>query len=696
MQIKQILLSMGAMACMLTACNQAKAPEAFGPCPNEDQIRWQEMEYYAFIHFSMNTFTDIEWGYGDVDPKRFNPSAVDCNQWAEVCKRAGMKGIILTAKHHDGFCLWPTATTDYSVKQSPWRNGQGDLVRELADACRKHGLKLGIYLSPWDRNHAAYGTPAYIEVFRNQLRELLTNYGEIFEVWFDGANGGTGYYGGANENRSVDRKSYYDWPGTYRLVRELQPHAMIFGDGGPDVRWCGDEEGWVGETNWSLLRRDEVWPGWPHYEQLRYGHADGTHWVPAEVNVSTRPGWFYHESEDHKVKTLPQLLDIYYQSFGRNGTLLINFPVDRRGLIHEKDAQAVTELAEAVKADFAVNLAEQAPVSASNVRGGADAYDGSNTTDLDKESYWATDDSVTTASLTIDLGRPTAFDRFLVQEYIRLGQRVEAFTLEALVDGAWITLDRQTTIGYKRILRLPTTVASQVRFTVTAAKACPLISHIGLYNAPQLLTAPIVRRDQAGTVTLQAADPETEIYYSLDGSTPGTGSLKYIEPFVVEGKCRFQAIAYDPQSGKSSAVTEEPFDIARRAWQLAGVNDSGAAALLDGDPATAWHQSADKQMPVDLIIDLGATYNLKGFRYLPDQSRWPKGIIYGYAFFTSTDGKRWNQVSAGEFSNIRNHPLWQTRMFDPTLARYVKLRALSNTDETHEAGYAELDVITAD
>lgn len=693
MTYKHYMSALGLMLALLPACKEAEAPTACGPCPSEDQIAWQEMERTAFIHFSMNTFNDVEWGYGDVPPETFNPSDLDCNQWVSICKKAGIKGIILTCKHHDGFCLWPTATTEYSVKHSPWRDGKGDLVRELSDACHKQGLKFGIYLSPWDRNAACYGTPEYIDMFRAQLTELLTNYGDIFEIWFDGANGGTGYYGGARENRNVDRKNYYDWPTTIAMVRKLQPHAMIFGDGGPDVRWCGDEEGWVGETNWSTLRRDEVYPGWPLYEQLRYGHEDGTHWVPAEVNVSTRPGWFYHESEDHKVKTLPDLLDIYYQSVGRNGLSLINFPIDKRGLIHPNDSAQMVKLQAAIEADFAEDLTKKATVTASNVREDARKFRADNVIDNNKDSYWATDDSVTQASLTIKLDKPTAINRFLVEEYIRLGQRVKGFTVEALMDGQWKLLDTQTTIGYRRILRLPTVTTDQIRFTVTDAKACPLISRVALFHAPKVLTAPIVRRDKQGMVSITAADPEAIIHYTTDGSEPSAESPTYAQPFKIDQPTTFKAIAFDPDSKQCSPVTTEPFDISRAPWKIMGTKDAKSENIFDGNPATMWQQQGSR-MPMDLVIDLADTQSLSGFRYLPDQSRYAKGIIFNYEFAVSADGKNWKVVSEGEFSNIKNNPLWQSRTFDSVPARYVRLRTLSNTEGNNGAGYAEFDIIT--
>ncbi len=347
-RITLLLLSV----CLLVSCFQTPPPAALDPLPAERQLKWHDLEFYAFVHFNMNTFTDMEWGTGGESPELFNPTELDCRQWARVCKEAGMKGIILTAKHHDGFCLWPSEFTEHSVISSPWKEGKGDVVQELAEACKEYGLKLGLYLSPWDRNHAEYGTDAYLTYFRNQLTELMTNYGEVFEVWFDGANGGTGYYGGANEERRVDRETYYDWPNTRQIVRDLQPNAVMFSDAGPGVRWVGNEAGWAGETNWSILRRDEFYPGSPNYKDLTSGHEDGTHWVPAEVDVSIRPGWYYHQSEDHKVRSVKELVDIYYHSIGRNASFLLNFPVDRRGLIHENDVEQLMKMVEVIKRDM--------------------------------------------------------------------------------------------------------------------------------------------------------------------------------------------------------------------------------------------------------------------------------------------------------------------------------------------------------
>lgn len=671
---------------------QIKAPAAFGPVPNENQMRWQEMEYYAFVHFSLNTYTDQSWGYGNEDVKLFNPKKLDCRQWARICKQEGMKGIIMTAKHHCGFCLWPSKYTEYSVKNAPWKNGKGDVVREMANACKEYGLKLGIYLSPWDRNHPDYGKPEYITYFRNQLAELLTNYGPIFEIWFDGANGGSGYYGGANETRKIDRTSYYDWPNTYKMIRKLQPNIVIWNDGGDrgDLRWVGTEGGAVGETNWSLLNATGEVP----FNMLHYGVENGDSWVPAEVNTSIRPEWFYHPGEDAKVKTVPHLMDTYYNSIGRNGSLLLNFPIMPNGLIHPNDEKAALGFAKAVKEAFAVNLAAKAKLTASNVRSNSKQFDAANVIDDNKETYWATDDDVTKASLTIDLGKPRYFNRFLVQEYIRLGQRVKGFTVEALVDGNWKEVVKATTIGYKRILRFPTVKATQVRFNVIGSKACPLISNVGIYNAPQLLTSPAIIRNQSGEIKIIPVDEESVVYYTLDGSAPTAKSKRYTKPIQTDGKIEAKAIAIDPVSGKSSPASHETFDIARKDWKIISTEDQKAYAVIDGDPHSVWHQPKGTKLPSDIVIDLGKEENLVGFKYFPDQALWGPGTISSYQFYISNDNNDWKLAGEGEFSNVKNNPLWQAKKFSPVKARYIKLRALRNINGNDEIGYAEVDVIT--
>jgi alpha-L-fucosidase len=467
---------------LLSSCVPVKPPEPFGPVPSERQLAWHRMEYYMFVHFTVNTFTDKEWGYGDEKESVFNPTALDCRQWAKTAKDAGMKGIIITAKHHDGFCLWPSQFTEHSVKNSPWRDGKGDILKELKQACDEYGLKMGVYLSPWDRNSAVYGNPEYLIYYRNQLRELLANYGDIFEVWFDGANGGDGYYGGARETRRIDNKTYYDWQNTHKVVRELQPGAVMFSDAGPDVRWVGNERGMGSLTNWCLLNRDEMYPGGDFAKILGEGHENGKYWVPAEVDVSIRRGWFWHKSQDSLVRSAENLLGLYYSSVGRNSNLLLNVPPDTRGLLFENDVRSLLEFKALREKEFAVELARGKKVKASASRG--KEFSASNVNDGNPDTYWATRDGQTTADLTFDLGEETEVNRILIQEYIRLGQRVQEFKVEALVNGGWQKVIDGTTVGYKIIRKFPVVKTSKIKVSVVKSKACPVISNLELYRSP--------------------------------------------------------------------------------------------------------------------------------------------------------------------------------------------------------------------
>lgn len=479
------LLSIPVVACCLS-CTSGKVlpPEPILPVPEPKQVEWQQMETYAFIHFGLNTFNDREWGYGDTDPKTFNPTNLDCEQWAQTLVKAGMKGVILTAKHHDGFCLWPFEGTDYSVKNSPWKNGQGNVVKELSEACKKYGLKFAVYLSPWDRHQANYGTPEYLPYFYAQLHDLLTNYGPVFEVWFDGANGGDGWYGGAKDIRTIDRKNYYNYPRIYEMLDSIQPQAIIFSDGGPGCRWVGNEKGFAGATNWSFLRKGEVHPGYDKSYELQYGHPDGNQWVPAECDVSIRPGWFYHPEEDDRVKSPDQLVDLYYRSVGHNATLLLNFPVDRRGLIHPVDSANAVRFHEMIQQQLKTNLVAGMTPKVSNECGGD--FVASALTDDNFDTYWATEDGVTTADIEFSFDTPTRMNRMMLQEYIPLGQRVKAFVVEYLDKDTWLPVklnEETTTIGYKRLLRFETVETKGIRIRITDARGPLCLSNVGVYDA---------------------------------------------------------------------------------------------------------------------------------------------------------------------------------------------------------------------
>ena len=525
-------LTLGAALLLMSSCaSVVKAPTAILPVPEPKQVDWQKMETYAFVHFGLNTFNDREWGYGDSDPKTFNPTKLDCEQWAKTFVASGMKGVILTAKHHDGFCLWPTHLTEYCIRNTPYKNGQGDLVGELAAACKKYGLKFAVYLSPWDRHQANYGTPEYVDYFHKQLRELLTNYGQVFEVWFDGANGGDGWYGGAQDKRNIDRKTYYNYPRIYEILAELQPQAVVFSDGGPGCRWVGNEKGFAGATNWSFLREGEVYPGYAKHLELQYGHADGNQWVPAECDVSIRPGWFYHPEEDNKVKSVEQLTDLYYRSVGHNATLLLNFPVGRDGLIHPADSANAVNFHKVIQEQLAHNLLAGIKPKVSDERGGK--YSAKQVTDGKYDTYWATEDGVTSATIEFDFPKAQPLNRMMLQEYIPLGQRVRSFVVEYNKGGEWLPVklkEETTTVGYKRLLRFETVTADKIRVNFTDARASLCINNIEAYyadgatdvfdvKAEELKTYPFALLNVDGDEAKKCADKNPATTCFVNGNT---------------------------------------------------------------------------------------------------------------------------------------------------------------------------------
>lgn len=464
--------------------------------PSERQAAWQELEFQAFVHFGLDTFTDREWGTGTEDPALFAPSAFDADQWVKAFKAAGMKGVILTAKHHDGFCLWPSKYTAHSVAASKWEGGKGDVVREVAEACGRAGLKFGFYLSPWDRHEPSYGdSPRYNEHFKDQLRELLTGYGEISEVWFDGACGE-----GPN-----GRRQEYDWPGYWAVVRKYQPKAVI-SIIGPDARWVGNEAGKGRSSEWSVIpvtgKDDLPDPKRPggmagldaEAEDLgsmkaieAAAKAGGRLvWYPAQVDVSIRPGWFYHAGEDGKVRTVDELVDIYFASVGSNAQLLLNVPADRRGLIHENDVRRLAELGDALRRTFAVNLASDADISASSAAGpGSEA---ARAIDGDHGTYWMPGEENGQAVLELRFSGPRVFDTVMVRENIRLGQRIERFAVEvwsgigaAEEPGGWVEVVSGTTVGYERLARFPVVETNRVRLRMISSRLQPAVSDFGLF-----------------------------------------------------------------------------------------------------------------------------------------------------------------------------------------------------------------------
>lgn len=458
--------------------------------PSERQIQWQQTEFYAFMHFGINTYTDSEWGNGNEDPELFNPEELDCRQWAKLCKLSGMKGLILTAKHHDGFCLWPSAYTDHSVKSSRWRDGKGDVVAECAKACEEYGIKFGIYLSPWDRHEPTYGSgKAYDDFYINQLTELLTNYGKLFCVWFDGACGE-----GPN-----GKKQEYDWERYYKLIRELQPEATI-NISGPDVRWCGNEAGICRKSEWSVV------PYWHSNQALieAKSQKDVTKppkksnvmdldlgsrkaikncnkliWYPAEVDVSIRKGWFYHKDDDYTVKPLSKLMDIYYNSVGANATFLLNIPPMPNGKINEKDIETLLSMGAQLEIDFNENLAEDS-VMTDNMHLDSD-HTGQHILNDDPEQYWHSGYDPDGAELVLDLGDEYDIDKIVLGEHIRTGQQIEKFSLYAQQNGKWKKLATETIIGYKRICRFREVRARYFRLVIEKTRSFATISQFEAY-----------------------------------------------------------------------------------------------------------------------------------------------------------------------------------------------------------------------
>ena len=463
-----LLLSLAVMSCC-----QVKAPEPYGAVPSEAQVEWQKNEFTMFVHFGPNTFTGAEWGSGKEKAELFNPTELDCMQWASIAKNAGMKGIILTAKHHDGFCLWPNPVSMHTVAQSPWRDGKGDVLKDLSEACREYDLEFGIYISPWDRNDPHYGTDEYNDVFVKTLEHALGSYGHVFEQWFDRACGE-----GPNGKQQV-----YDWILFNSTVHKMQPDAIIFSDYGPGCRWVGNEAGSAGRTCWSTLNVNDDFTGPPvSLRELNEGIKGGNTWAAAETDVSIRPGWFWRESENSKVKSLQHLLKIYYESVGRNSLLLLNVPADNRGLIHEVDSLRLMELRAALDEIFDEDLSAGSVVEADNVRGGSRRFKAQNLLDEDYDRYWAVDDSVTKVSFVVKLPETRTFNRVQLQEYIPLGQRVSSFSIDALdEDGSWRPIAKETTIGYKRIVHVPVTSTSAVRVNIEESEACPVLNGFALY-----------------------------------------------------------------------------------------------------------------------------------------------------------------------------------------------------------------------
>jgi len=682
------------------SCQTVPPPEPYGAIPSKRQLEWHKLKYYAFIHFSPNTFTDKEWGYGDESPEIFDPAELDVDQWARVVKEAGMEGIVITAKHHDGFALWPSKYTEHSVKNSPWKDGKGDILKDLREACDKYGLKLGMYLSPWDRNHPKYGTPEYIEYFRNQLKELLTDYGDIYEVWFDGANGGDGYYGGANETRKIDNTTYYDWENTRKIVRELQPMAVMFSDAGPDIRWIGNEQGYAYDPTWAAIDSKDLYPGASGINDLlQTGSEGGDMWIAPEVNTSIRPGWFYHEAENDKVKSVNQLIDNWYHSAGMNGNFILNLPPDKRGLIHENDVKALQGLKAYVDKAFSVDYSDNATVFGSNTRGKSADFAADKAFDTDQETYWATDDAVQNAFIEIDFEKKIEVNALLVQEYIPLGQRIKGFTIEAHIDDRYTEVAKGITIGNRRLVKFKTVNTSKLKISFNG-KASPVISNIEVYRVPDMIGKPSVLRNKEGMLSISSDSPDPMYRYTTDGSEPNINSTSYTAPFLFGNPGTIKVKAFLNDGTKSSETITKKLDVPKTKWKATASRESHSYYSLenaiDGDPKSTWFTEKENDLPASVTIDFGEQLPLKGFTYLPRQDGRNEANIFKYKLETSEDGEIWTTIlKEKEFSNIGNNPVLQEIEFPKTIgANYLRLTCISDIHNEGWMNIAELGVLT--
>jgi alpha-L-fucosidase len=626
--------------------------------PSKRQYDWQLLELTGFIHFGINTFDEVEWGKKDTDIFKFNPEKIDVKQWVKVFKDAGFKLIILTTKHHDGFCLWPSKYTDFDISSTPFQNGKGDIVKDLSIACRDAGLKFGIYLSPWDMHEKTYGSDEYNKFFMNQLTELLTNYGEISEVWFDGASGE-----GPNGKRQV-----YDWHSYYELIRKLQPDAVI-AIMGPDVRWVGTESGYGRKTEWSVLpgsesNQEKIAEG--SQQQVLDGafiprdlmdedlgsrekilNASSLIWYPAEIDVSIRPRWFYHKDEDELVKSPFKLVDIYYNSVGLNGVLLLNVPPDKNGLIHQNDIKSLQGMRYILDETFNYNLLKGASAKASS-------EDSSNSASLilddNYNTYWAAESGTSSASIEINLDKPRTFNCISIQENIKIGQRVEKFHIEYWNENKWNQLISGTTIGYKRLLRFPEVTSKRIKIVIEECRLNPAISSFGLYmTPPEVYFSPATASFKNNISASITSETKNSIYYyTIDGSVPDENSNLFEGNIIIDTTTTLTAIAIS-ENGKRSLPVKAFYNKVKYNIEYINVYDDkypgqGEYTLIDGVTGSTNFNDGKwigyNGNDLEVIVDIGEVKYIKSITssYLSDNNSWiflPESVEY----FLSTDGK---------------------------------------------------------
>jgi alpha-L-fucosidase len=724
------------------------AEKAAKVLPRANQTDWMRLERTFFLHFGVNTFNGVEWGSGREEPSLFNPKELDANQWLDAMQNFGGKMIVLVCKHHDGFCMWPTRYTPHSVAASPWRDGKGDEVREVANAARAHGLALAVYLSPADlyqlrtnpKNRAGYygngssnvlsviptdpagfksnpalgRTPAagftnytcvvddYNRYFLNQLYELLTEYGPIQEVWFDGAN----------PDPSV--KETYNYAAWYDLIRHLQPKAVIMGKG-PDVRWVGNEGGVGRTTEWSVIPLPRspdnfIWPDMTAGNlgsRARLTPGSYLWWYPAEVNVTilANGAWFW--AQQKHPRRLSELVDIYYRSIGRNGNLILNLSPDTRGLIPDDQVLALSRMAQVVKETFATNLADGGKLTADSSNA---ANNPSLALDGNLDTWWEAAPGQTTGAVTLTLPTIVTFDVVSLQEAVdHRGQRIESFAIDVWNGSNWvaaekISSDELTTIGHRRLIRLKGPVTtSQVRIRITGSRLEPTLAEIGLFRQSASALPPVISdRDTNGLVTLNNS-AGCRMVYTTDGTTPTTNSAVYSSPIAMPLSGTVQAACLLPGGQLSVPASKSFAGLWPIGWKVVSVDsqetagaDNAAANAIDGNSATFWHTSwnNDLALPHYLTVDMGSSHRIAGFTYLPRQDGNLNGVVERYRFETSVDGRNWTtNVASGKFANIRNNPSLQEVTFAPVNARFFRFTALQEINANGWTSAAEISVL---
>lgn len=688
---KQLITILGCLAFLSVTAQRISAPAPYGALPSEPQLRWHEIEQYVLVHFTPTTFQNKEWGYGDADPKIFNPTKFDAGQIVNAAKSGGFKGVIFVAKHHDGFCLWPTKTTAYNISASPFRNGKGDMVKEFETATRNAGMKFGLYCSPWDRNNEDYGKPEYVTKYRNQLRELYTNYGKLFITWFDGANGGDGYYGGKKESRSIDRATYYDWDKTWAISKELQPEAVIFSDNG-EVRWVGNERGFADETSWATFTPEPIAgktvavPGETNYEKAPMGTRNGKYWKPAECDVPLRNGWFYHANEDNHVKSVSELFEIYCKSVGRGAGMDIGLAPTTEGILHPNDVKALKDFGDFLKQTFSNNLAQSAVITASEVRGENQIFFGTkNLTDNDRYSYWATSDNVKKAFITLEWDKEQTFNIIRLRENIKLGQRIEKIEIEAFANKNWKKVAEATSIGANRLVRLPNYITtSKLRIRIVESPVCITLSDVGVFKEPEQLPLPKIKRDKNGTVSITTETTVNQIHYTIDGTEPTMHSPIYKEAFsfLTSGDVKAKSFGIDMKSGETAI---QSFNVCKKDWKIvtASFENEQTSNAIDENAETIWSTADNTSLmplPQFIVIDMGKELEIKSLSYLPRQNG-TGGIVKDYQWQVSTDNTNWTTIAEGEFANIKSNLVEQNITLKASAkARYIRFTGKTSVD----------------